>query len=93
MRGVNCQVCLIGGRPTRVNLPDAKNVMPDILSHTLAKQPYWGDHNQLLGRGPPVVRAGPDAPPKRVCEVPGLKAIGNHPPTGSQRRRRVRSSG
>eukprot|EP00965_Chrysotila_dentata_P150443 4969727-Pleurochrysis_carterae.AAC.1 len=40
MRGVNCQVSRTGGRPTRVNLPTAKNVTPYILSHTLAKQVY-----------------------------------------------------
>eukprot|EP00965_Chrysotila_dentata_P031633 1054747-Pleurochrysis_carterae.AAC.1 len=31
--------------------------------------------------------------PKKVGEVPGLEAIGNHPPTGSQRPGSVRSSG
>eukprot|EP00965_Chrysotila_dentata_P262512 6214591-Pleurochrysis_carterae.AAC.2 len=35
--GINCQVGHTGGRPTCRDSPNAKNITPNVLSHTLAK--------------------------------------------------------
>eukprot|EP00965_Chrysotila_dentata_P255898 6212371-Pleurochrysis_carterae.AAC.4 len=45
VRGINCQVGLTGGRPTRLNSPNTKSITPYVLSHAFTKQVHVAEGN------------------------------------------------